>query len=77
MQGVGFRYDVRARARSLDLDGWVRNNADGTVEAAFEGEKSRVDLAVSWCRRGPSAARVDDIDVEWEEPQGAVGFSVL
>ena len=77
VQGVGFRYDARARARSLGLDGWIRNNPDGTVEGAFEGEESRVDLAVSWCRRGPSAARVDEIDVEWEEPQGTVGFSVL
>lgn len=74
VQGVGFRYATAGRARSLDVAGWVRNNADGTVEAVFEGEPERVDTLVAWCRRGPAGARVDDVRVELEAPSGERGF---
>ena len=74
VQGVGFRYALRQRARSHNVDGWVRNNVDGTVEAVFEGEPERVDALVAWCRRGPSGARVDDVRVELEAPGGERGF---
>jgi acylphosphatase len=76
VQGVGFRYETRSRARWLKLDGWVRNLPDGSVEAAFEGEDARVESMVEWCRRGSSGAQVEDVDVEWEEPTGEQGFSV-
>jgi acylphosphatase len=74
VQGVGFRYATSARARSRDVSGWVRNNADGTVEAVFEGAPDAVDTLVAWCRRGPAGARVDDVTVEAEEPSGERGF---
>ena len=76
VQGVFFRGDMRDRARSLDVSGWVRNNPDGTVEAELEGEEDRLDLLLSWCRRGPAGARVDDVGVEWAEPRGESGFAV-
>lgn len=68
---------MRERARSLGVSGWVRNNPDGTVEAVLEGDDDRLELLLSWCRRGPAGARVDDVDVDWEEPQGEGGFAVL
>ena len=74
VQGVGFRYATGRRARSLDVAGWVRNNSDGSVEAVFEGEPERVDALVAWCRRGPGGARVDDMTVELEAPNGERGF---
>ena len=74
VQGVGFRHAAGQRARSFDVAGWVRNNADGTVEAVFEGEPERVDALVAWCRRGPGGARVDDVRVELEAPNGERGF---
>jgi len=76
VQGVFFRSDARQRARSLALTGWVRNNTDGTVEAVFEGDRARVESMVEWCRRGPSGALVDDVDVDWAKPQGEAEFSV-
>jgi acylphosphatase len=74
VQGVGFRYATAARARSRDVAGWVRNNADGTVEAVFEGTSDAVDALIAWCRRGPAGARVDDVNVELEAPSGEHGF---
>jgi acylphosphatase len=76
VQGVGFRYAVVARARSLDLAGWVRNRSDGSVEAAFEGDDERVRSMVDWCRRGPAGAQVQSVDVDWQEPEGESGFTV-
>ena len=57
VQGVGFRYAVLARARSLQVGGWVRNRHDGRVEAVFEGDENRVESMVDWCRRGPAHSR--------------------
>jgi acylphosphatase len=76
VQGVFFRAEARARASSLGLGGWVRNNPDGTVEAVFEGERDRVDSMVEWCRRGPAHADVENVEVMWDEPKGESGFTV-
>ena len=76
VQGVFFRVETRDRARSLGLSGWVTNSRDGTVRAAFEGEDERVESMVDWCRRGPSGASVDDVDVTWVEPEGEQSFVI-
>lgn len=76
VQGVGFRYAARSRAASLGLDGWVGNERDGTVRAVFEGRRGAVESMVGWCRRGPSGARVEEVEVAWEEPRGERGFAV-
>jgi acylphosphatase len=76
VQGVGFRYEARARARSLGLAGWIRNESDGSVLAAFEGPAERVESMLDWCRHGPRGARVDAVDVEWEPPDGGADFVV-
>ena len=76
VQGVFFRAEARARAESLGLAGWIRNAMDGSVEAVFEGDDARVRSMVEWCRRGPSGARVDEVEAETEEPTGVTGFRV-
>jgi acylphosphatase len=76
VQGVYFRAETRERARTLGIAGWVRNTADG-VEAVFEGEDEHVDALVDWCRRGPRGARVDRLEVEWEEPASEQGFRIV
>jgi acylphosphatase len=67
---------VSSRARSLGLAGWVRNRPDGSVEAVFEGEQERVDSMLRWCERGPAGARVDAVEVSWEQPVGDTRFVV-
>ncbi|MDQ2983013.1 MAG: acylphosphatase [Actinomycetota bacterium] len=76
VQGVFFRAELRDRAASLGLAGWVRNMPDGTVEAVVEGEPERVESLVRWSERGPSGASVEGVDVDWQEPVGETGFSV-
>ena len=76
VQGVFFRDETRRRARSLGVTGWVANRSDGAVEAVFEGSRDAVESMVGWCGRGPSGARVDDVQTTWEDPRGEDGFAV-
>jgi acylphosphatase len=76
VQGVWFRESCRRQASALGLSGWVRNRADGSVEAHFEGPERAVAQAVAWCRSGPPAAEVTGVDVTAEEPEGTLGFQV-
>jgi len=70
VQGVFFRAETAEVANRLGIVGWVRNLADGRVEALFEGEKEDVEKAVDFCRRGPPGAHVQDLAVKWEEWKG-------
>lgn len=77
VQGVGFRYFIREVAESSKLRGWVRNMADGSVEALFDGAEADVNRAVEMCRRGPPAAAVDRLEVTREsEAQALFGFRI-
>lgn len=77
VQGVGFRIAARDMARQIHVQGWVRNNPDGTVEAVLEGNNPAVRRVISWCYSGPTAAQVDRVDVQWEEPTKREGtFSI-
>ena len=68
VQGVSYRASTLAQARSLpSIRGMVRNLPDGRVEAVIAGEESEVLELVSWCRKGPPAARVTALEV-LEEP---------
>lgn len=61
VQGVGFRWFARERARSLGVAGWVRNRADGNVEVAAEGPDESVEALVRELRAGPRGASVSDV----------------
>ena len=76
VQGVFFRDSVRRRATALGIAGWVRNRADGTVEAVFEGEADGVRQLVDFCRAGPRGAHVESLEEIEEAPQGEHGFAV-
>lgn len=76
VQGVFFRARTVEQAERLGLDGWVRNEPDGSVAAHFEGPADAVDEVVAWCRRGPTHARVERVSVAEVEPAGKAGFRV-
>jgi acylphosphatase len=61
---------------SRGIAGWVRNRADGTVEAVFEGEPDAVDSLVRLCEEGPRGAAVEQVEVVDEEPEGLTRFDV-
>ena len=67
VQGVFFRAETQRAAVGFSLNGWVRNLADGRVEALFEGNDANVDKMLAWCHIGPPAARVEEVLTE-EEP---------
>lgn len=66
VQGVFFRASLRDRAEWERVSGWVRNTADGSVEAMLAGRLEAVERLIEWCREGPSGARVEGVDVTWE-----------
>ena len=77
VQGVYFRAYTRDQARMLGLAGWVMNRRDGTVEAFLEGEKTKVEQMVAWCRQGPPTAQVDQVEVRYGEFRGeGEGFEI-
>jgi acylphosphatase len=76
VQGVYYRANTREQARDRDIDGWVRNLDDGRVEAVFEGDEDAVEELVEWCHTGSPSAMVEDVAVEYDEPQGETGFEV-
>lgn len=63
VQGVGFRNWTERHAGALGLSGWVRNCADGTVEALFAGPPENVDAMLERALEGPRTARVEAIEV--------------
>ncbi|MBI2767891.1 MAG: acylphosphatase [Chloroflexi bacterium] len=64
VQGVGYRDWAMTMARRLGLAGWVRNCTDGSVEALVVGDDQAVGEMIDACRRGPTMARVDNVDIE-------------
>ena len=68
VQGVGYRAWVEYTALGRDLEGWVRNRRDGSVEAVFVGAPEVVAAMVDACRRGPPGARVDALDARDGSP---------
>jgi acylphosphatase len=75
VQGVSYRVSAAAEARRLGLAGWVRNRADGTVEALVSGPAAAVDAFTAWARKGPPHARVSRVEALPGEPPGP-GFSL-
>ena len=70
VQGVCFRACTRDKALEIGLTGWVKNSADGSVEAVFEGTKEQLKKAVSWCYKGPPGAGVTGVDEKWYDYTG-------
>jgi acylphosphatase len=76
VQGVGFRYAMARKAAALEVTGWVRNRADGSVESVVQGSPERIGQILVWARHGPRAAAVDRVEVEPAEGAYA-DFTIL
>jgi acylphosphatase len=77
VQGVAFRWETQRVSEKHRVLGWVRNLPDGRVEAVFEGPRPQVEAVLDWCRQGPAIARVDALDMRWEDFKGEFdGFSI-
>jgi len=77
VQGVGFRYFARQNAENLKIKGWVRNRRDGKVEAVLQGSPENVEEMTARMKHGPSAARVDDVEIrEAPAEEEFMGFEV-
>lgn len=63
VQGVGFRWFVKAEARPLGLTGWVRNREDGAVEGEVEGRDDAIEALVPCLEEGPSSAIVTNVEI--------------
>lgn len=63
VQGVNFRRYTQATAQKLGVYGWVRNLPSGSVEGCFEGDAGAVNSLLEWCRSGPPAGRVDNLEI--------------
>jgi acylphosphatase len=75
VQGVGYRVWAVRTASRLGLRGWVRNRADGSVEALVIGDEASVAAIIEACRRGPRAATVADVRVGEAEDDGSPDFA--
>ncbi|RLB61577.1 MAG: acylphosphatase [Deltaproteobacteria bacterium] len=77
VQGVFYRQSTKETAIRLGLSGWTKNYSDGSVLAVFEGERVAVDAVIEWCRQGPPAAIVTNIEVKWLDFVGEFeGFGI-
>jgi acylphosphatase len=76
VQGVGFRYSAREAARAFGIKGFVKNLPGNEVYIEAEGERVVVDSFLEWCRKGPSRAQIETLDIHEMPPVGFSGFDI-
>ena len=74
VQAVGYRNYVIGEAARLGVDGWIRNRADGTVEALVSGQNAAVEELIGLCMKGPPGSRVANVEMRKSEPASEKGF---
>lgn len=78
VQGVFFRIYAKQKAEELKLAGWVKNASNGNVEILAEGEEKNLKEFIKWCYNGSSGARVEKVEVNWNEFEGRLDkFEIL
>lgn len=76
VQGVFFRANAQDKAEALGILGWVKNEPDGSVRIAAEGNEDALQEFVSWCKQGPTHARVEKVEFEEDNQQGFAHFEI-
>ena len=77
VQGVFFRLETQKKARQLQLNGWVRNTANGHVEVCICGDEDSIRLMLEWLHRGPPRARVSSVDLASVTDPLVVDFQIV
>lgn len=73
VQGVGFRYFTRECAARLELTGWVRNVADGSVELVAEGPRADLERLLERITAGPAQGSVSGVESDWSKATDEFG----
>lgn len=68
VQGVYYREETRKAAVGLGVKGYVKNLANGRVEAVFKGYEHQVKKMIEWCHNGSPAAMVQNVSTEENDP---------
>ena len=76
VQGVYFRASAKQQAMNLGINGFVKNEPDGSVYLEVEGEDKAIEKMVNWCRKGPGLARVADVAIEQDAQRNFVSFDI-
>ena len=76
VQGVGYRQATLREAQALELGGWVRNCADGSVEIEAEGPLHKLNDLRLWCERGPASALVHRVATTQVAATGCDWFEI-
>jgi acylphosphatase len=77
VQGVYFRASARDIAKEVGVTGWVKNMADGSVEAVVSGNEERVAKFIEWCRKGPKNAEVNEVLVNNSREKPSTEFRII
>jgi acylphosphatase len=76
VQGVGFRYQTQKAALEMNINGYVKNERDGSVFIFAEAEKANMVTFIHWCKKGPLYARISKINVVNTKPEGHLSFEI-
>jgi len=76
VQGVSYRFAAKEMATNLSLTGWVKNTAEGHVEATVSGPEPALQQFIGWCRQGPRLASVSDVIIQHVPDMSFNDFSV-
>jgi acylphosphatase len=77
VQGVAFRHHTALEAKQQNLEGWVRNNRDGTVQVEAQGEEKSLQKFILYLRAGPVHAKVIELDTKWLDATESSGKFII
>ena len=77
VQGVFFRQSAKEKAQELQVNGYARNNTDGSVYIEAEGEQEKVNRFIEWCTNGPDTADVSHLEINEGVFKNYTTFKVL
>ena len=77
VQGVFYRASTKHTAMALGINGWVKNEKDGSVLISAEGDESQLKSLVDWCKQGPAYAQVTEVSTNEIVPEGFEDFEIL